>query len=172
MFVEVVEENESPQEQDAAPASSEQPSEPFGFLGRMIMKHHLHPISVHTPNGVLPVGVVFLVAGALLGIVSLELAAWYNLIFVLLSMPVVVFTGVAAWQRKYNGAKTPVFITKMVCSATVGVLLGVLVFWRLIDAEVAMAGSTKSTVYIVMSLVALAAAGLAGHLGGKLVFGK
>ncbi len=34
---------------------------------KLVMKHHLHPIAVHTPNGVLPLALVFLAIGIVLG---------------------------------------------------------------------------------------------------------
>lgn len=186
VFIEVVEEEKMEEEKvvaspeptaeeekttAAAPEpKAEQDSAFMRLVGNLVMRHHLHPITVHTPNGVLPVAVVFLFIAMFFGFVAFEKAAFFNMVFVLLTMPVVVATGFIAWQKKYNGAKTSVFITKLICSAIVAILLGLMVCWRLIDAEVALSGNTASWVYLVFGCVILVAVGIAGHLGGKLVF--
>jgi hypothetical protein len=50
-------------------------------------------------------------------------------------------------------------------------LVNVLVFWRILDPQVASAGSPWQMIYLGLAGGVLVAAGLAGHLGGKLVFG-
>ena len=166
---EVKEDATKPTAAAAQPADREQR---FGLIGRLIMRFNLHPISVHTPNGVVPVAMVFLVLGLLLQYAPLETASFFNLIFVLLGMPAVIFTGFVAWQKKYRGAKTALFKTKLACSAVVMVLLSLMVFWRFIDPQIGISGGSGGWIYIGLGGVVLAATGIAGHLGGKLVFGK
>ena len=151
----------------ASPAPVKKP----GLLVRLIMALHIHPISVHFPNGVLPVVVVFLAFSVFFGFVSFETAAYYNLIFVLLTMPVVLGSGYLEWRNRYQGAKTFLFLTKIACSVVVTVALLILVLWWYIDPRVAAADSPVRLVYFGIAVVMLAAAGIAGHLGGKLVFG-
>jgi rubredoxin/uncharacterized membrane protein len=178
VFIEIVEEGKKEEAEPEAvevKTSTPEPVQAPEFkdkIANLVMRHHLHPITVHTPNGVIPVAVVFLVLATVLGIKAFEMAAFFNLIFVLFTMPVVVFTGYLTWQKKYNGAKTSIFVTKIICSAIVAVLLGWLVCWRLIDPEVALSGETSAWVYLAISGVVLCAVGIAGHLGGKLVFGS
>lgn len=156
----------------AAATQSADREQRFGLIGRLIMRFNLHPISVHTPNGVVPVAMVFLVLGLLLQYAPLEIASFFNLIFVLLGMPAVIFTGFVAWQKKYRGAKTALFKTKLACSAVVMVLLSLMVFWRFIDPQIGLSGGSGGWIYIGLGGIVLAATGIAGHLGGKLVFGK
>ena len=147
---------------------------PRTFRDRLVglaLRHHLHPVSVHFPNGVLPVAVVFLAMAIFLGLAVFEEAAFYNMIAVLLVMPLVMATGYLEWQKRYKGAKTVLFITKISCSLVVLVSLIVLVVWRIIDPTVTGAESVNRLVYLGLSLVMLGAAGIAGFLGGKLVFG-
>ncbi len=59
----------------------------FNTLADLILKLHLHPISVHFPNGILPAVVAFLAISMFFHITSLETAAYYNLIFVLIMLP-------------------------------------------------------------------------------------
>ena len=136
----------------------------------LMVKNHLHPISVHIPNGVLPVAVVFAILAMVFQSVYLDKAAFYNLIFVLLSMPVVLFAGYLDWKKKFDGNMTPLFFTKMICGATVFFLSLVLVLWRIVDPDVAMSDSSARIPFLLFHVLLLVAAAIAGHLGGKLVF--
>ena len=137
---------------------------------KMVMKHHLHPIAVHTPNGVLPLALVFLAIGTVLGITSFEQAAFYSLVFVLLNMPFVIVTGYIAWQERYKGAKTTIFGVKIGGTIVVCATLVAMVIWRLVEPGVA--ASPGRWTYLLICLVCVAGAGIAGHMGGKLVFGS
>jgi rubredoxin/uncharacterized membrane protein len=153
----------------AAAGSQPEKPKPSGITG-LILKLHLHPITVHTPNGVIPLAIVFLFLALVLGFSGFEKAAFYNLVFVLLTMPAVIYTGYVEWQNRYKGAKTKIFGIKIGASIVVLTTLIAMVVWRLIDPEVAM--SAGRWTYLGIGLVSVAAAGLAGHMGGKLVFGS
>ena len=137
---------------------------------KLVMKHHLHPIAVHTPNGVLPLALVFLALGIVFGLTGLEEAAFYSLVFVLINMPFVIATGYIAWQERYKGAKTKVFGVKIGATIIVCATLIAMVVWRLVEPGVA--SSPGRWTYLLICLVCVAGAGLAGHMGGKLVFGS
>lgn len=183
-FIEITEEEQSEdrtdekdtsdqQEDSAQPASAvaeEEKKERFGLIGKLIVRLHLHPISVHTPNGVIPIAIVFLVLAMFFGYQPLEKAAFFNLIVVFLVMPAVLFTGYVIWQKKYRGALTLIFRIKLAAAAVVAVLTSLLVFWRIIDPNIAFSGGTSSWIYLGIYGVNLAAVGIAGHIGGKLVF--
>jgi len=49
----------------AAPAGT--PSFPQTTIQALIAKHHLHPIAVHTPNGIIPMAVLFVLLLSLFG---------------------------------------------------------------------------------------------------------
>lgn len=158
---------DSPAE-DALPDSSDFKAKAIKIGESMIMKHHLHPIFVHIPNGVVPVSFAFIFISLISGgLPSLEKAAFFNLIFVLLSMPLVALTGFVSWKKKYSSAMTSVFKTKIVCSLVLTSCVFVSVIWRLFDDA---AGS--SWIYLILNAIILASAGLAGFMGGKLVFNK
>ena len=143
----------------------------FDKFANLSMKLHLHPITTHFPNGILPAVVVFLGLSVYFNIVSLETASYYNLIFVLLMLPMVLLTGFIEWQKRYMGIKTAIFITKIICSLIVLGAVNVLVFWRLLDPGVMLEGSPTRLIYLGIAAGMLVAVGIAGHLGGKLVFG-
>lgn len=181
MFVEIDAEGKAigePPVEELAPATSsltdksEKPAVSlFNRLADLSLKLHLHPITVHFPNGVLPVVVLFLGLSVYFNIVTLETAAYCNLVFVLAMLPVVLLTGYIEWQKRYKGIKTTIFIIKIICSLVVLALVNVLVFWRLLDPGVMAEGSPSRLIYPGVALAMLGAVGIAGHLGGKLVFG-
>jgi len=142
----------------------------FEKVSDLLVKNHLHPISVHTPNGIIPVAVLFLVLGMLVSSQGLANAAYYNMIAVLLSMPLVIFTGYVTWQKKYKGAKTSVFKIKIAASIAATVILFGLVIWKTLEPDVLITPSLDRWLFLFWSSFMLAAVGLAGHLGGQLVF--
>ncbi len=139
-------------------------------LFTLISKHHIHPISVHIPNGVGPVSVIFVVLAVMFNFTNLAQAAFYNLFFIVLTMPLVLFSGYVEWQKKYEGALTKFIITKMICGVVVLATAIILVIWYIIDPDVAGALSAKRWGFIAVNLIMLSGIGVAGFIGGKLVF--
>ena len=144
----------------------------YDFVTLQIYKNHLHPISVHFPNGVLPAAVVFVCLAIFLNHAGLKDAAFYNLIFVVLTLPVVLFSGYVSWHRRYKAAMTGNFAIKIVCAAVCSVTAVISVVWLFMDPAVMDADSSGRWLFLLVNLVMLASAGVAGHLGGKLVFGE
>ncbi|WP_028578760.1 rubredoxin-like domain-containing protein [Desulfogranum japonicum] len=174
-FVEVVE--EAPEKTASAEIVPESAPDPpkTTLIARatdLILKFHLHPISVHTPNGVIPMIFIFLLIAGLLGAPSFGHAAFYSLIFVLLNMPFVLYTGYITWQNKYKGAMTSVFKIKIGASLVSTGLLCILIIWRYSQPEILETGGLSAILFTLLGLVLLGTVGIAGHLGGKLVFGK
>lgn len=134
----------------------------------MALKHHAHPVSVHTPNGILPVAVVLWILAWIFDSELLAKAAMINMIFVVLAFPVVIFTGILEWREKYQGALTPVFKTKILAAALTTVSCVISLLWYVFDPTVL--SSPKALVFILVNIIMLAAAGVAGFIGGKLVF--
>lgn len=144
----------------------------YGRVTDLMLKRHAHPIVVHAPNGILPAAIVFLLLALLLNISSFELAAFYNVSFVLLAMPVVIFSGFVEWRKHYKGALTTLFVVKIGCALLGALLIVLLVSWRIINPEVAVPGSPVRWIFFLVHLICLGSVGVAGHLGGKLVWGK
>jgi uncharacterized membrane protein len=137
-------------------------------IASLIHKFHFHPITVHTPNGVLPVSVLFLAIAMIFNSDGFATASFYNLAFVLMVMPAVLYTGYVEWKTRYQGLKSLLFITKISCGFVVLVSALVLLAWRTVNPDVSY-GSDRYLFFLI-HLIMLAAAGIAGHLGGKLVF--
>ncbi|WP_459903806.1 DUF2231 domain-containing protein, partial [Desulfosarcina cetonica] len=142
----------------------------YRMLFDMLTKFHGHPISVHIPNGLLPVAVLFVFLSAIFSINGMAMAAVYNLGVVALSMPLVLFTGWVDWQNRFNGARTHVFNVKIACGITVTVTSWILFIWLLISPEVVTTGQAPRVAFFVINLIMLGAAATAGWYGGKLVF--
>ncbi len=136
------------------------------------MEKHLHAISVHSPNGIIPVAVIFLVLNVVLKLSGLENAIYFNMIAVLLGMPPVIATGYITWQKKYGGAKTSLFKIKIAASCAATAILFGLVIWKTVQPEILNTPSTDRWLFLMWSLLLLATVGVAGHLGGQLVFAK
>ncbi|MGM0453875.1 MAG: rubredoxin-like domain-containing protein, partial [Thermodesulfobacteriota bacterium] len=140
------------------------------FLQRQMVKHHAHPLSVHVPNGVLPITVLFMFVAAVFSAGFLAQAAFYYTIVVLLTLPFVLYSGYNAWQRKYGGALSNLFLVKIGAAAVVTATCFLVVIWYLVNPDVIMAGAARRAGFLVVNLIMLAAAGVAGFIGGKLVF--
>jgi len=164
-FVEVIEATTPPEPKPAITGL-------YARLTDLLYKNHAHPILVHYPNGVLPVAVLFTILAMVLGHAVLATAAFYNLIFVLLVMPMVIFSGFISWQKRYKGIMTKTFSTKILCGFIVIVTALILVGWHQNNPTILSAPSAARWLFLLVHLVMLAAAGIAGHLGGKLVFGN
>lgn len=140
-------------------------------LTAQILDNHLHPISVHGPNGIIPMVVLFVAIAVVLQVESFGSAAYLSMIFVLLSMPPVLFSGYVTWKEKYNGKMSPLFKKKIAASAVATFLLCALVLWKTVRPDILSDASLDRFIFLFWSVVLLGAVGLAGHLGGQLVFG-
>lgn len=184
MFVEVVEQAAAAEpaataEPAASPAAPAQPAGKQGlpatllaFATTQILRHHLHPIMVHTPNGIVPMAVIFLFIAALFTAPLFDIAALYSLVFVLVAMPAVLATGYIVWQERYRGALTPIFKLKIGASIVATVSLVILLIWRALQPAVLTTPSTGRWFFLILAVIMVGAVGLAGHMGGKLVFGN
>ncbi|MFH1982773.1 MAG: rubredoxin-like domain-containing protein [Pseudomonadota bacterium] len=161
----------APTEQVQSPEADPAPARRYyDMITDLMVRQHAHPISVHIPNGVAPVGVVFLFLAVVFGSPSLELAATFNMAVVLLAMPFVLFSGINDWKKRFGGNMTSVFLTKMICGGIISGLLLILVLWRVIDPAIASTPGPMRTLYLFLYVLVIAAAALAGYMGGKLVF--
>ena len=175
-FVEVTEQAETETPEQATEEKKEQEETPVAetLLEKataLILQFHLHPITVHTPNGIIPFAFILLILTPIFGIITFETAAFYSFLFVLLNMPAVLYTGYVTWQKKYKGALTSLFKLKIGASVVATSILSLLLLWRLVQPNVMSVPSAGRVIFILLAFLLLAAVGIAGHMGGKLVFG-
>ena len=159
----------------ATPVAETEPESPFTdspyrTLFETMTRFHGHPISVHIPNGLLPVSILFIFLAAIFNFKGMATAATYNLGVVALSMPIVLFSGWVDWQNRFHGAITEVFIVKIACGIIVTVTAWFLFIWLLVNPEVITAPQASRVAFFGINIIMLAAASTAGWYGGKLVF--
>lgn len=140
------------------------------FLNHMLLVHHAHPMTVHVPNGVLPIVVLFMFIAAIFGSKALAWSAFYFTLMVVISMPVVMYTGYNEWLWKYNGAKNTLFMMKIAAAIVVAVTSLLIVIWFFLNPDVIYAGAARRGSFLVLNVIMLVATGVAGFIGGKLVF--
>ncbi|MCK5099867.1 MAG: rubredoxin, partial [Desulfobacteraceae bacterium] len=133
-----------------------------------LVKHHAHPVSVHTPNGLLPFVALLFIAAWVFGSNILTQAAFINLIFVVIALPFVIFTGTLEWKRKYNSALTKLFKLKILAATLTALLCAISFIWYLINPDIL--SSSNAWLFILINIIMVACVGIAGHIGGKLVF--
>ncbi len=165
-------------EKPAAPAakapskpSTPAPAKPANLYERIIgfmIKHHAHPVSVHFPNGILPVAVVLFLLAWVFNTELFAKAGFINLIFVILALPFVLFSGIIEWKKKYNQALTTIFKIKIMAAALTTTACLISGVWYLVNPDVL--SSSNAWIFILVNVIMLAAAGIAGLIGGKLVF--
>lgn len=158
----------------ASGTSEPETTEPFApktvyqKITQLMIRHHAHPILVHTPNGVLPVAAILFILAWVFDASLPAKAAAINLVFVLLALPLVIYTGVLEWQKKYNRADTLLFRIKILSATLTSVSCLISLVWYLINPAVL--STSLSWIFILVNLIMLASAGVAGYVGGKLVF--
>ncbi|MBF0120311.1 MAG: rubredoxin [Desulfobacterales bacterium] len=143
---------------------------PYDKITNQILKHHIHPISVHFPNGVVPISFAFVLIAFIFKFNNLAQAAFYNLITVLLIMPIVLLSGYIEWKKKYKGALTNYFLIKIACGIIVTALLVLLIVWYIINPDIAVSSSNSRGTFLIIYFLMLIVVGVAGFIGGKLVF--
>lgn len=155
---------------DARPAVTtiKKKKTPYEMITDLMVKHHAHPVSVHFPNGVLPVTVMVFLLAWIFNSQLLVRVGFVNLIFVVLTLPFVLFSGVIEWQKKYNRALTIIFKIKILAASVTAASCIISLIWYLIEPGVL--SSSHSWAFILINLIMIAGAGVAGHIGGKLVF--
>jgi hypothetical protein len=155
-------------EKDGQETGIEQNKTGMDKIRDMLVKHHAHPILVHTPNGLVPVAVLLWAAAWISGSQIPAKAAAIDLGFVVASLPLVIFTGVLEWKHKYKGQMTSAFRLKILAAAVTAVASTASLIWYLVVPDVL--SSPGAGIFIFINIVMLGATGMAGHIGGKFVF--
>jgi uncharacterized membrane protein len=175
MFVEMIADNNTAEQGQEPVIPSARPSFLsfiYSKVSELILQYHLHPITVHTPNGIIPMAIMFWVMAVFLHLPLFELVAFYSLVYVLLVMPAVLLTGYEVWQKRYRGALTSIFKIKIGSVVVTVLTLLTLVIWRFVQPQIMAAPSKGRWIFLGLAFVLLGAVALAGHIGGKLVFGN
>jgi len=149
-------------------AKIQKPETLYDRITGLMVKHHAHPVSVHMPNGILPAAVALFILAWVFDSSLFVKAGFINLVFVILALPLVLFSGIVEWKKKYNQALTLIFKIKILAATLTTTSCLVSVIWYLIDPLVL--SSSNRLIFILVNIIMLGSAGVAGHIGGKLVF--
>ncbi len=152
----------------ARPEVPPKPKTPYEKIIHFLLKYHAHPVSVHMPNGILPAAVILFILAWLSGSSLFVKAGFINLVFVILALPLVLFSGIMEWRAKYNQGLTTLFKIKILAATLTTTACIISVTWYIIDPQVL--ASSKAWIYILLNVTMLASASTAGYIGGKLVF--
>lgn len=161
---------DDPRQVDLGPAPKTGVGRIYQFAMGQMLKHHAHPVSTHVPNGVLPVSFLFILIAAVTGVISVGTAAFCNMVFVVLALPFVLFSGYIEWQKRYQGLWSGLFVVKIIAALVVTLTSVLLVIWWIVNPDVLNASSANRIGFIALGFIMLIAAGIAGFIGGKLVF--
>ncbi len=137
-------------------------------INSLLIRHHAHPVLVHTPNGILPIAVILFLLAWIFDYDLLARVAFINLIFVVLALPLVLLTGILEWKKKYNGAMTTIFKLKILAAAVTSASCVISLVWFWLDPMVL--SSPQALIFLFINIIMLICAGIAGYIGGKFVF--
>jgi uncharacterized membrane protein len=137
---------------------------PFDVKAALLAGHAQHPVIIHFPIGLFIASVVFDLLAVWRKKPILAAVAYYNLLGAALTVPLAIATGLGAWQWQLEGATLKGNLRlHMICAVTSALLIFFLCWmrWRLRAKNISPGFS-----YVAVTLVALMAITLTGHLGG------
>jgi uncharacterized membrane protein len=140
---------------------------PFDIKSALLAKHAQHVVLIHFPIALFLTGVAFDFAAHWTKRATLAAAAYVNLMAAAVSAPVVVVTGILAWQLQLEGQKLKgVLLLHLIFGSLSCVLICVvaLIHWRARRDS----WRTLPNYRCGLELLASLAVALTGHLGGFL----
>src|SRR5438105_12229794 len=139
---------------------------PFDVKAALLAGHPQHPVIIHFPIALFIASIVFEVMAAWRRQPVLETVAYYNLLGAALTIPFAIATGLGAWQWQLEGAAIKGNLRlHMICALTSALLIFFLCWMRL---RIRTEGISLGIGYWTVTLIALLAITLTGHLGGIL----
>ncbi|MGD0230748.1 MAG: DUF2231 domain-containing protein [Syntrophorhabdales bacterium] len=159
---------------EEAPKTSEQPALPplvSGLLARYpFLRRHPHPATVHFPIVFCVSASLFSVLSVLTGNRSFDQTAFYCLIGAVISTPVAIMTGLAAWWVTYMARRMRPVTIKRNLSFGMVCVLAVLCAWRTYVPGVLDDLSGPAILYLVLVIAVGPAALTVAYYGGFLTF--
>ena len=139
---------------------------PFDLKAALLAGHAQHPVIIHFPIALFIASVVFEALAVWRKKPVLALVAYYNLLGAAITIPLAIATGLGAWRWQLEGAALKGNLRlHLICALTSASLIFVLCWMRSrLRAKSILPGIT----YLAVTLLALMAITLTGHLGGIL----
>jgi len=139
---------------------------PFDIKAALLAGHAQHPVIVHFPIALFISSVVFEGLAIWRKKPVFGVIAYYNLLGAAITAPVAIATGLGAWQWQLEGAKLKGnLLLHMICALTSVSLIFVLSWMR---SRLHAKTISPGIAYFAVTLLALMAITLTGHLGGIL----
>jgi uncharacterized membrane protein len=139
---------------------------PFDLKAALLAGHAQHPVLVHFPIGLFIASIVFDLVAIWRKQPVFATVAYYNLLGAALTVPLAIATGLAAWQWQLEGATIKGNLRlHMICAFTSALLIFFLCWTR---SRLRAKNISPGVAYVAVTLFALMAITLTGHLGGIL----
>jgi uncharacterized membrane protein len=137
---------------------------PFDLKAALLAAHAQHPVIIHFPIGLFIASVVFDLLAVWRKKPILAAVAYYNLLGAALTLPLAIATGLGAWQWQLEGATLKGNLRlHMICAVTSALLIFFLCWMR---SRLRVKNISPGVSYVAVTLFALMAITLTGHLGG------
>jgi len=137
---------------------------PFDLKAALLAGHAQHPVIIHFPIGLFIASVVFDLLAVWRKQPILAAVAYYNLLGAALTLPLAIATGLGAWQWQLEGATLKGNLRlHMICAVTSALLIFFLCWMR---SRLRVKNISPGVSYVAVTLFALMAITLTGHLGG------
>ena len=137
---------------------------PFDVKAALLAGHAQHPVIIHFPIALFIASVVFEVLAAWRKQPVLAAVAYYNLLGAALTVPLAIATGLGAWQWQLEGATLKGNLRlHLICALTSAALIILLCWTR---SRLRVKNLSPGIAYAAVTLFALMAITLTGHLGG------
>jgi uncharacterized membrane protein len=137
---------------------------PFDVKAALLAGHAQHPVIIHFPIGLFIASVVFDLLAVWRKKPILAAVAYYNLLGAALTLPLAIATGLGAWQWQLEGATLKGNLRlHMICALTSALLIFFLCWMR---SRLRVKNISPGVGYAAVTLFALMAITLTGHLGG------
>jgi uncharacterized membrane protein len=137
---------------------------PFDLKAALLAGHAQHPVLIHFPIGLFIASVVFDLLAVWRKKPILAAVAYYNLLGAALTLPLAIATGLGAWQWQLEGATLKGNLRlHMICAVTSALLIFFLCWMR---SRLRVKNISPGVSYVAVTLFALMAITLTGHLGG------
>src|SRR5438128_2632947 len=137
---------------------------PFDVKAALLAGHAQHPAIIHFPIGLFIASVIFDSLAVWRKKPLFATVAYYNLLGAALTLPLAIATGLGAWQWQLEGATLKGNLRlHMICAVTSALLIFFLCWMR---SRLRAKNISPGVSYVAVTLFALMAITLTGHLGG------
>jgi uncharacterized membrane protein len=139
---------------------------PFDLKAALLARHAQHPVIIHFPIALFIASAVFELLAVWRKQPVFAFVAYYNLVGAALTIPLAIVTGLGAWRWQLEGAALKGNLRlHLICALTSASLIFLLCWMR---SRLRAKSILPGIAYLAVTLVALMAITLTGHLGGIL----